>query len=614
MMGNVRSTPRLALVTALAGVGLTGIAPSAQATITPSSNALTVAQAIASPSANVTGASFVAQPGGAPDGVSTTALAGFPTDGTSFGVLTSGNVSSVGSPGTFANTSDGGGSVRGNSDFDVSVLKIDLSVPATANCLTFDFRFLSEEYPGYVNLAYNDAFVAELDSSTWTTSSSMISAPNNFAFDSSHHVVSINSTGLGGMTAANGAGTAFNGGTTYAANGFVTPNGSGPAGGATTLLRASSEITPGAHSLYLSLFDQGDRFLDSAVFLDNLAVGFVPNPAQNCVSGAHVVDPPITAAGKPVSASEGITFDGQVATFTDPDTAATAGEYGASIDWGDGSPATAATITGGAGSFSVAGSHVYPDEGSQTVTVTITDLDNATNTATVKATATIADAPLTATGLALVGPPAYSGAVTTFADANTTTSTAAEFTATIDWGDGTPATSGTVTGSAGSFTVGGAHTYAGPGSFTVKVHVVDEGGSTADATTTVLIFGLPAGGSFVIGDGGQAIGHSVTFWGAQWSKANELTAGDAPAAFKGFVETSAAVGCGASWSTAPGNSASPPGGPLPSYMAVVVSSSIRKSGAAISGDTVHMVVVKTDPGAAAGSGRAGTGTVVAEIC
>src|SRR5262249_38619849 len=170
----------------------------------------------------------------------------------------------------------GGGSARGNSDFDVSILKIDLSVPPSANCLTFDFRFLSEEYPGYVNSTYNDAFVAELDSSTWTTSGSTISAPDNFAFDSSHNVVSINSTGIGGMSPANGAGPPFNGGTTYAANNLNPPRGNGPAGGATVLLHASHQVTPGAHSLYLSLFDQGDHVLDSAVFLDNLVIGFVP--------------------------------------------------------------------------------------------------------------------------------------------------------------------------------------------------------------------------------------------------------------------------------------------------------------------------------------------------
>ena len=39
-----------------------------------------------------------------------------------------------------------------------------------------------------------------------------------------------------------------------------------------TLLPAATQVTPGAHSLYLSIFDQGDTILDSAAFLDNLVV------------------------------------------------------------------------------------------------------------------------------------------------------------------------------------------------------------------------------------------------------------------------------------------------------------------------------------------------------
>jgi hypothetical protein len=681
----------------------------AQATITPT-GALAIAQAIASPSANVTGASFVSiPPSGTPDGVSTTPLTGFPTDGSSFGVLTSGNVSSVGSPGTFANTSDGGGSVRGNTDMDVSILKIDLNVPSTANCLTFDFRFLSEEFPGYVSTQFNDAFIAELDSSTWTTSGSTITAPNNFAFDAAHNVVSINSTGIGGMSAANGAGTAFNGGTIYSADGFSPPDGDGPAGGATVLLHASHQVTPGAHSLFLSLFDQGDQILDSAVFLDNLVVGFVPNPAVNCVPGAQPVnfklsltpptatnptftshtvtatltdssnnpvgsapleftvtgpnattgtattnssgvatftytgthegtdlisacykdgaavclavatvqktwtDPLITATGTSLNAVEGIPFTGTVATFHDPDPTSTAGEYSATIDWGDAHTSTG-TISGTAGNFTVTGTHTYAEEGPPlTVTVTITDLDNAPNSATATSSAKVADAPLTATGLNLVSGLTYTGPVATFKDANTGAPTT-DFTATIDWGD-THSTSGTVTGSGGNYTVNGTHTYATTGTFTIKVHIVDDGGSTADATTTILIFGTAAGGTFVIGNGDSAVGHDVTFWSSQWWKENTLTGGSAPAQFKGFAGTPDTLpACGTTWSSRPGNSTPPAVGPLPAFMAVIVSSSVTKSGSTISGDVLHEVVVQTDAGYAPSPGHPGTGTVVATIC
>ena len=47
--------------------------------------------------------------------------------------------------------------------------------------------------------------------------------------------------------------------------------------GATPALTAATPLTPGMHSLYLSIFDQGDHVYDSAVFVDNLRVGRVGN-------------------------------------------------------------------------------------------------------------------------------------------------------------------------------------------------------------------------------------------------------------------------------------------------------------------------------------------------
>jgi uncharacterized repeat protein (TIGR01451 family) len=134
------------------------------------------------------------------------------------------------------------------------------------------------------------------------------------------------------------------------------------------------------------------------------------------------------------------------------------------------------------------------------------------------------------------------------------------------------------------------------------------------SSTSALVFCVVPGGNFVIGDGNAAAGTSVTFWGAKWAKLNSLSGGDAPAAFKGFETTPATVTCGTNWTTRPGNSPPPPAGPLPSFMAVIVSSSIDKSGPTISGDTVHMVVVQTNPGYAPNPGHAGTGTVIGQIC
>ncbi len=255
-----------------------------------------VAQAIAQNGGQVTGASFVALPSsGTPNGTGASALAGFPTDGADFGILTTGNVSFADDANSSGSTGVnlGGGNVRGNTDFDVTVLRIDLDVPVGANCLSIDFRFLSDEYPEYVNSIYNDAFIAELDTSTWTTSGSTITAPNNFTFDPSNNVISINAAGVTSMSAANAAGTTYD--------------------GATPLLTASTPITSGAHSLYLSIFDQGDHAFDSAVFLDRLVLG---TTAQGgCQPGATVLSTTKTADASSVGSSGS---DGYTITVSNP--------------------------------------------------------------------------------------------------------------------------------------------------------------------------------------------------------------------------------------------------------------------------------------------------------
>jgi hypothetical protein len=191
-----------------------------------------------------------------------------------------------------------------------------------------------------------------------------------------------------------------------------------------------------------------------------------------------------------------------------------------------------------------------------------------------------------------------------------------DFTATIDWGDSSNS-AGTVAGSGGNYTVAGSHTYSSTGFYNVNVHVDDVGGSTASTTSpcTVLIFAFaPGGGSFVVGDNNSSNGTAVTYWGAQWAKQNSLSGGGANASFKGFTQTEGTPSCGTGWHSDPGNSSGPPAGPLPAYMGVIVSSSIGKNGSDISGDTAHIVVVKTDPGYAPNPGHAGTGTVIAQAC
>jgi len=328
-----------------------------------------------------------------------------------------------------------------------------------------------------------------------------------------------------------------------------------------------------------------------------------------------VVESPISARGTTFSATEGQPFTASVATFTDPDTNATAADYSATIDWGDGAT-SAGTISGSTGNFAVSGTHTYKEEGQYHVTVTVTDIDTPSNTATVSSTANVADAALTASpACSALSSQSYNAATATFTDAASPSGTLSDFSATIAWGDGT-VTAGTVTGpNGGPYTVSGSHTYAATGTFTITTTIHDVGGSMATTSCNTLGFAFaPGGGSFVIGDQNAATGASVTFWGAQWAKKNPTSGGSAPRSFKGFAEDPTTPSCGVAWTTDPGNSTPPPDGPLPTFMAVIVTSSVDKDGSEISGTTVHIVVVKTNPGYASNPGHAGTGTVVAVVC
>src|SRR5690348_7453693 len=187
-----------------------------------------------------------------------------------------------------------------------------------------------------------------------------------------------------------------------------------------------------------------------------------PGPFQ-FVEVAPPAEQPITASGTTLAAVEGTVLSGSVATFTDPSTSATPSEYSASIDWGDGSTPDAGVVTASSGLFSVSGTHAYAEEGSFPVTVTITDLDTTTNGATANSTANVGDAALALTcASSSTSPTSFNGNVASVTDANSN-ATAADFTATISWGDGSTS-KGSVSGSTGGpFTVSGSHNYSATG-------------------------------------------------------------------------------------------------------------------------------------------------------
>jgi hypothetical protein len=83
---------------------------------------------------------------------------------------------------------------------------------------------------------------------------------------------------------------------------------------------------------------------------------------------------------------------------------------------------------------------------------------------------------------AVAGKP-FTATVATFTDSNAA-ATPASFNATINWGDSTPVSAGTITVNGQVFTVTGSHTYAVSGTFTVTVTISDVPPGTGTATVT----------------------------------------------------------------------------------------------------------------------------------
>jgi uncharacterized repeat protein (TIGR01451 family) len=196
-----------------------------------------------------------------------------------------------------------------------------------------------------------------------------------------------------------------------------------------------------------------------------------------------------------IIATEGTTFSSTaLATFTESDASVPASDFTATINWGDGTSTTGVSVTGTGGTLAVAGTHLYTDElasGTASVVVTQTTAGAATGTAT--GSANVADADTLAAGTPVTATATegttFSGTVATFTNTGYPANVASDFTATINWGDGSTSTvsGSSITGTGGTLAVAGSHVYTAAGTETATVILSDDAPGTASATATATI-------------------------------------------------------------------------------------------------------------------------------
>ena len=226
-----------------------------------------------------------------------------------------------------------------------------------------------------------------------------------------------------------------------------------------------------------------------------ITVTIMHESAANAVvtSTATIQDAPLSVSGQAISITEGSSFSGSIASFTDGNANAPLSDFTATILWGDGT-SSSGQIVQSAGSFLVNGSHAYGEDGVLMASATVRDIGGSMSHA--NSMITVTEPPIQATPAAVAG--FEFSALTNIAVATFTHGGGLElvgdFAASIDWGDGTTS-AGVVTKPGSTYVVAGSHTYTDEGSYNVSVTIGEESGTVTLHTTAAMLEELLPDGS-----------------------------------------------------------------------------------------------------------------------
>jgi len=236
-----------------------------------------------------------------------------------------------------------------------------------------------------------------------------------------------------------------------------------PTAGTVSLISGSTFAIDAAHT-----------YTQAGLYQITVLIEHADGRSATAHSDIVIVDPVLTASGVDLAAVAGVPLVNViVATFDDDKLTSVVGDFSASIDWGDGTITSGTVLALGGGAFVVRGSHTYQDAFVGSVSIVIDHTDGRSATAT--SPIVVGLPALSGQGLSInaaVGVDTGLVNVATFSDAKPL-SAAGDFTATINWGDGSSSSGIVTAGAAGQFFVSGSHTYAQAGGFTITVSIAN---------------------------------------------------------------------------------------------------------------------------------------------
>ena len=149
---------------------------------------------------------------------------------------------------------------------DTHQLVLNFRAPRNAVGFSFDFVYLSTEYPEWVDEGFNDTFYAIVDRPA-------AGERRNISFDEAGHEIEIDNAFFENPPVTNISGTGYDG--TCTNEDFSRT----VCGSSTGWLRTSWEVEPGEEfTLTFSIHDEGDGIYDSTVILDNFQ--WSPDPVD----------------------------------------------------------------------------------------------------------------------------------------------------------------------------------------------------------------------------------------------------------------------------------------------------------------------------------------------